>query len=337
MDNIHRREFTKQTSAIVGALFSGSLLDGEMLHAQEPTRPENAGAASNNQSNTKPDERLMRLGLNALARCHEMDYFADGHRGASLIAAHLMCADNEFDDPTRTRIVELFDLNWAPTALCKPFPDEKPDPDGITKIGEALADGGEVLRQVGHNAIFAMLAIKGFRMLPSAATPQRIDGVCKMIRKFTPWRDVTPDADVDPPPFSDSAAASKYVLQEASDAVDRWVGYGQGYTGHMLTFGQALVELAAMGDVEWADSCRTAFRKYVTVTRQGPDDEAKRYADHKPTNLRPDQYEYWKKRGDRTLGIGHVFKYPYSYYDLLERANDPALEREWDAKAYHVF
>lgn len=35
--------------------------------------------------------------------------------------------------------------------------------------------------------------------------------------------------------------------------------------------------------------------------------------------------------------IGHVFKYPYSYYDLLQRADDPALAKEWDAKAYHVF
>ena len=54
-------------------------------------------------------------------------------------------------------------------------------------IGVALAEGGNVLRQVGHNAIFAMLAIKAFRMLPSAATPQRIEGVCTMIRSFTPW------------------------------------------------------------------------------------------------------------------------------------------------------
>ncbi len=37
------------------------------------------------------------------------------------------------------------------------------------------------------------------------------------------------------------------------------------------------------------------------------------------------------------MGIGHVFKYPYSCYDLLRRANDPALTRAWDAKAYHLF
>ena len=320
--NIDRRIFAKRTSAAVGALLAGPLAGGGRLLGQE---------------SGESDNRLVLLGLNALARAHELNYFTDGHRGASFIAAHLMCVDNELDAQATSRIEELFNINWASSALCKPFPDENPDPDAVARIGEALTERGEVLLQVGHNAIFAMLAIKAFRMIPSAATPQRIDGVCKLIRSFTPWRDVMPDADVDPPPFVDSAAASKFILREASDAVDRFVGFGQGFAGHMLTFGQSLVELAAMGDEAWADSCRTAFRKYVTVTRRGPESDARRIADHKPSKLRPTDAEYWKQRGDRAVGIGHVFKYPYSYYDLLERANDPALQREWDAKAFHVF
>jgi hypothetical protein len=105
----------------------------------------------------------------------------------------------------------------------------------------------------------------------------------------------------------------------------------------MLTFGQALVELAAMGDVKWAESCRTAFRKYVTVTRRGPEPDAKRYADHKPSDLRPTDAAYWKARGTKTVGIGHVFKYPYAYYELLRHANDRKLRRALDAKAYQVF
>lgn len=328
--NIHRREFAKRTSVAVGGLLSGALLHGGQAVGQQRQDKEKA-------KKNEPDKRLVLLGLNALARAHEMDYFADGHRGASLVAAHLMCDENDMSDEARARIVELFDLNWASKPLCKPFPEEEPDPEAVSKIGEALVEGGEVLRQVGHNAIFAMLAIKGFRMLPSAATPRRIEGVCALIRAFTPWRDIMPDRDVDPPPFADSAAASKYILREASDAVDRFIGFGQGFTGHMLTFGQSLVELAAMGDVEWADSCRTAFRKYVTVTRHGPEKDGKRYAEHKPSKLRPVDAEYWKKRGDHAVDIGHVFKYPYSYYNLLQRANDPALTRDWDAKAYHVF
>jgi hypothetical protein len=279
----------------------------------------------------------LQLGLNALARAHQFDYFADGHRGAAMVSAHLLCVDNDLDEKARTRIAQLFDLNWASSKLCQTFAEADPDPEGIRKIGIALAEGGEVLRQVGHNAIFAMLAIKAFRMLPAAATPERIDGVCAMIRSFTPWRDIEPDPDVDPPPFEDAAAASKFILQEANAAIDRFVGFGQGFAGHMLTFGQSLVELAAMGDVEWAESCRTAFRKYVTVTRRGPDADSRRIADHKPSKLRPTEAAYWQRRGDKTLGIGHVFKYPYSYYELLRYADDSELERSLNAKAYHLF
>ena len=92
-----------------------------------------------------------------------------------------------------------------------------------------------------------------------------------------------------------------------------------------------------MGHVPWAESCRTAFRKYVTVTRRGPEPDAKRIPDHPPNDLRPISAAYWKKRGDRAVDIGHVFKYPYSYYDLLRRADDPELRRVLDAKAYHLF
>jgi hypothetical protein len=320
--NLGRRDFVRATSAAMGGVWAGAFLG-------------DAHAAGENRD--MPNKPLVLLGLNALARAHERDYFADGHRGASMVAAHLLCVDNNLHKQARSRIAKLFDLNWASTELCKPFPDAKPEPGGIDKIGAALAEGGEVLRQVGHNAIFAMLSIKGFRMVPSAATPQRIDGVCALIRSFKPWHDVEPDPKVDPPPFSDASSSSKFILREASAAIDRFVGFGQGFAGHMLTFGQALVELAAMGDVKWAESCRTAFRKYVTVTRRGPAPDSKRYPEHKPTDLRPTDAAYWKKRGDQSLGIGHVFKYPYSYYDLLRRAGDALLRRALDAKAYRLF
>lgn len=320
--NIDRRDFTKRATVAIGGFAAGAFLATDHSSGKEVDMQ---------------DKRLILLGLNALARAHEMNYFTDGHRGAAIVSAHLLCVDNHLDQRACKRITQLVDLNWASTALCKPFPDRAPEPDRIAEIGIALAEGGDVLRQVGHNAIFAMLAIKAFRMMPEAATPERIDGVCKMIRMFTPWRDEDPDPDVDPPPFADSAAASRYVLQEASSAIDRFVGFGQGFAGHMLTFGQSLVELAAMGDGQWAESCRTAFRKYVTVTRKGPAPDDKHRPDHKPTDLRPTDAEYWEKRGDNTMGIGHVLKYPYAYYDLMRRAGDPELQRDLDAKAYHVF
>lgn len=318
------RTVNRRQAAIGGAAFVGGLwIAGErQIPAEEQILK---------------DSRLVRLGINALARSPEMNYFADGHRGAAMISAHMMCLDNKFDEAAVERIVELFDRNWAPTKLCKPFPAADPVEDATEKVGKALAEGGGVLRQVGHDAIFAMHAIKAFRMVPEIATPERVEGVCKLIRAFTPWRDMKPDASVDPPPFENSQAASRFILKEASEAIDRFVGFGQGFAGHMLTFGQSLVELAAMGDVEWAESCRTAFRKYITVTRLGPQPTDRKIKDHPFSKLRPDMAKYWQKRGDKTLGLGHVFKYPYAYYDLLTRAQDAQLEKEFEAKAWHLF
>ena len=39
----------------------------------------------------------------------------------------------------------------------------------IVRIGQTLASGGRVLRKLGHDAIFAMHAIKGIQLLPELA------------------------------------------------------------------------------------------------------------------------------------------------------------------------
>ena len=317
-------EMTRRDFAVGSAAFVGGLLM-------------NGNGPAHGEERSLTEKRLVLLGINALARAPEMNYFGDGHRGAALISAHMMCVDNKFDDAAAGRIVQLFDLNWAPSKLCKPFPEGDRVNNAVAQVGKALADGSGVLRQVGHDAIFAMHAIKGFRMLPETATKERVEGVCNLIRKFKPWRDVKPDDNIELPDLTDEVATSRFVLKEASDSIDRFVGFGQGFAGHMLTFGQSLVEMAAMGDVEWANSCRTAFLKYVTVTRKGPQDGDRKIKDHKPSKLRPDKTEYWQKRGDKTLGLGHVFKYPYAYYDLLTRARSPELQKEVDAKAWQLF
>jgi hypothetical protein len=317
-----RREFSRLTTAGTFGVLSSSLLGPLPADARE---------------HDPAEKRLVLLGLNALARAADMKYFTDGHRGAALVSAHLLCEEEGLPAAARSRIEQLFDANWAKSRLCQPFPESDPAPDQLQKIGAALAEGRNSLREVGHNAIFAMLALKGFRMLPSAATPERIEGVCRLVREIKPWRDVDPDPEIDPPPFTDAVAASEFILSEASAAVDRFIGFGQGFAGHMLTFGQALVELAAMGDVEWAESCRTAFRKYVTVTRQGPEPDDRKIREHAPSQLRPNGTPYWQKRGEKTLGIGHVFKYPYSYYDLLRHAKNADLKATWDAKVFRIF
>ncbi|MBM3214287.1 transposase family protein [Candidatus Poribacteria bacterium] len=88
---------------------------------------------------------------------------------------------------------------------------------------------------------------------------------------------------------------------------------------------------------EWAESCRTAFLKYVTVTQRGPDPDSRPIPDHRPSDLQPVQAVYWEKRGDHSVDVGHALKYPYIDYSLLRRADDPELARDWDREAHLIF
>jgi hypothetical protein len=207
---IDRRQFALASTAMLGT-------------ALGPPHP-----AWCEEAKSLQEKRLVKLGLNALARAPELNYFADGHRGASMISAHMMCADNELDEVATARIVELFDLNWAPSKLCEPFPAADPVADAVERVGKALAGGGGVLREVGHDAIFAMHAIKGFRMLPETATAQRVEGVCHLIQAIKPWRDSPPSEDVDPPPFGDSVARFAFhpKRSQPSDRPLSWLRSG---------------------------------------------------------------------------------------------------------------
>ncbi len=121
--NFDRRAFAKRTSAAVGGLLTGVFLGAGRSIGQDPD---------------VSDSRLVLLGLNALARSPELDYFADGHRGAGMVSAHLLCVDNNLDEQATSRIAELVDLNWASTALCEPFPEAEPEP---ARIGARRAGG----------------------------------------------------------------------------------------------------------------------------------------------------------------------------------------------------
>ena len=43
------------------------------------------------------EERYLLLGLNALSRAHQTNYFTDGHRGAAIVAAHYLWREVDVD------------------------------------------------------------------------------------------------------------------------------------------------------------------------------------------------------------------------------------------------
>ena len=283
------------------------------------------------------DEHYLLRGLDALSRAHALDYFVDGHKGAAIISACYFCRESNVEAGVSDIIAGMIDDHWTHTGLCAPFPAESPDSALLDRIVAALDASIGQLRQAGHNVIFPALALKAFRELPEAITPSRVDGICRLIEKFDKAEDITPDERDDMPELEASAPAAEFILAETLRTIEAFLGRGQGWSGHMLTFGRALTDLSAMGYAELVRKGRHAFRQYVTRTRIGPLVTDKPRPEHPPNETRPLERAYWQKRKDQPVGIGHCFKYPYGFYGLMALARDPRLKQRCLDGAYHIF
>ncbi|MDH3380724.1 MAG: hypothetical protein OEQ39_27730, partial [Gammaproteobacteria bacterium] len=128
----------------------------------------------------------------------------------------------------------------------------------------------------------------------------------------------------------------EFMFREYLRAVDLFSGYGQGWAGHLMTFGQAVIELARLGHPQLAARARGAFLMYVKTLRRGPKAGDRRIPDHAPFDVTPLDAEYWERKQRIREGLGHAFKYAYSFYHLLPQLRDAALRQECLAKAYQI-
>jgi hypothetical protein len=283
------------------------------------------------------DDDYLVLGLNALGRAHQMDYFADGHRGAAIIAATYLCREYRMEPGVWRVIQAMIDRSWATTPLCAPFPGESANPERLSEIRRHIELGTDALRQAGHNVILPTLALKAFRERPDAATPSRIDGICKLIDRFTAQPGPYPETHPSVPDLDQPSAVAEFVLSELLVTLEAFDGRGQGWSGHLLTYGMALLDLQAMGFAATARSAMPAFRTYVNRIRMGPLETDVPRPEHPKQPLRPHERAYWERRKDGPLALGHLFKYPYAYYGLMALAQDRELRQRCDAAAYRIF
>ena len=71
--------------------------------------------------------------------------------------------------------------------VADPLPSEDHDPALLSDVLEALAEGIDELREVGHNVIFASLALRGFGAVPRLVTATRVRGVARCVKAFSLW------------------------------------------------------------------------------------------------------------------------------------------------------
>ncbi len=281
-------------------------------------------------------ESYLIHGLDALARSADLNYFVDGHRGGAIISGTYLCCEEPVEPDVPDLIAEGIDREWASTPLCAPFPDEPSDPALADRIVEAIRANSAGLRQVGHNIILPTLALKAFRDVPGAVTSARVDGICRMVESFTVSDVPQSDADLVIPDPAEATPFAAFALEEFVACVERFIERGQGWSGHLLTYSRALLDLHELGHEEAAHDAMGGFEIYIRRIRTGPQDSDKGRPEHEQTSRSPLQAEYWKERsGDWSLG--HVLKYPYGYYGLLRHVDDPDLAARCEAVAYRVF
>jgi hypothetical protein len=283
------------------------------------------------------DTRYLILGLDGLSRAWGQNYFHDGHLATSVIAACYLCYENNLDERTQDAMKSLIDRDLREDAIFLPAPDEPANGALLKQLLDTLSRGIGDLREVGHNIIFGAAALKVFRHCPEAITPFRVNGICRLIDNFTTLQNVALDNDDGVPAIADESTLIEFIFSEFLRTLSLYAGYGQGWAGHLLTIGHAIIELSRLGYPDLAAPAHHAYRMYIKAMRRGPGETDRHIPDHTPSTLTPLDHDYWIKRKSIRPGLGHAFKYPYSFYYLLSRLDDPDLKKRCLAESHRIF
>jgi len=283
------------------------------------------------------DNSYLIMGLDGLSRAHGRNYFADGHLAASVIAAYYLCHENSLEEHTQNVIKSRIDHELGNEALFIPAPSEAADAALLEQLLNTLSAGIGDLREVGHNIIFGAAALKAFRQCPDAITPFRVEGICKLIGDFTTTQNVVIEDDDGVPGIVDESALIEFIFNEYLRSVSLYAGYGQGWAGHLLTIGHAVIELSRLGYPDLAARAHNAYRMYIKTMRRGPKETDRHIPDHPASTLTALEYDYWKQRKSVRSGLGHTFKYAYSFYNLFSKLRDPILRERCRAESHKIF
>jgi hypothetical protein len=167
--------------------------------------------------------------------------------------------------------------------------------------------------------------------VPEAATPERIAGLRKMVQSFGKTNGAV---EQDPEPLVGLADEQKFIhfiFEEFLKAA------GDGFDGHVVTIGHALVELHRMGYKDLARKGVPAYWEWVRGARANEGEvEGEPAPPRAPTALTP---EYWAAQAKRRIGeivSSHTIKYPYSFYALAKDVKDEDLKKRILAKVYRL-
>ncbi|HZN40209.1 MAG TPA: hypothetical protein VFD82_15490 [Planctomycetota bacterium] len=275
------------------------------------------------------DQRYLAHGLNVLCNAHATDAFVAGHAGGAILTAYYLCREEKLEAGTEDVIKGMLDQHYALAA--DPFPEEEPRKDAIEVLLRSMEDRVEQLCREGHNVIFLALAIKAMHDLPTAATPSRIAALERTIEALAPR--IAGKGQIEVP--SATSSFSEFVLDEFLGSTEG--GPGQGFSGHLLTHGRAILDLRLLGHETFAKKCLNAFQ--LAVARARPRSPRKAYTEARERRefLRPDGKQYWVRRVAGDMELGHVFKYPYGFFGLRRHSQNQVLNDVCFENSYRLF
>jgi hypothetical protein len=320
-DAIVRRQLLKAGLILAGVPFSPEALFDRRAGADDGTPDAPIG------------RREIVKGLDGMSRVADKgNTFAGGHNAAAVISSAFFCREQKLGADTQKEILAYLDARLLKNPIyTTPRPKERADAKLVEGLLEDLDAGIATLRGKGHNIIFAVTCLNALRAVPEAATPERIDGLRKMVRSFGNTRggaakDSDPLVGID-----DERKFIHFVFEEFLKAK------GDGFDGHVVTIGHALVELYRMGHKELARKGVPAYWQWTRESRA--DGEEGKVAPAPPRTSTPLTREYWAAQVKRRVGeivSSHTVKYPYSFYALAKDVKDEDLKKRILAKVYRL-
>lgn len=325
-DEIIRRQLIKAGLIIAGAPFCAEALFDRRTAADDETPAED----------TPIGPREIVKGLDGMSRVAETgNTFGLGHNAAAVISSAFFCREQKLDAETQKEILAYLDARLLKNPIyAAARPQEAADPKLTEGLLEDLDAGIATLRGKGHNIIFAVTCLKALRAVREAVTPERIDGLRKMVRSFGQTRGGAVEAP-EPPlvGLDDEQKFIHFIFEQFLSAM------GDGYDGHVVTIGHALVELYRMGHKELARKGVPAYWQWVRLaSASGGEDggDVEPAPAQEPTPL---TREYWAAQAKRRIGeiaSSHTIKYPYSFYALAKDVKDEDLKKRILAKVYDL-
>ena len=284
-------------------------------------------------------QRYLIAGLDALSRAFtkpewSWDEFMNGHRGAGMAASYLLLHDRLVEPESTDAIKAMLDREWTNRPLYAPMPADPSAPAQLERLLQALGRSFGTARHIGHDVIYPTFALRVFRLLPETITARRIDGLCTMAQVYAlqEKRPAAPEQPFDP------AAYSAWVLESFLQCIHR--SATPGGSGHLLTFGYAVIDLHLLGYAELCRKAEIGHRELVEMLMGKPEDSPLQTYE-KPDWIRHDPHlaGHWREQPADTLEKtnGHAPKYAYAFLGLCAQVGEGALVAKAREHYFHVY